>query len=159
MKRLAVLLFYIFSLQLALPVHAQDIWVADGDTIHIDGQPIRFLGIDAPEGGQTCRDAVGHPYDCGQVARRALIRILKAGAVSCSDEGHDKYGRTLSHCRAGDLDVNEAMVARGFARAFVHFSSEYLANEQEAQAAHRGFWAGTWDAPWDWRMEHPKRNP
>ena len=46
--------------------------VIDGDTIEIQGQSIRFLGIDAPESSQWCRDASGQKVRCGQQAALLL---------------------------------------------------------------------------------------
>jgi endonuclease YncB( thermonuclease family) len=60
--------------------------VIDGDTLEIHGQRIRLHGIDAPESGQTCEDAAGRHYRCGQKAALALS---------------DKIGRSPVECRAG----------------------------------------------------------
>ncbi|MBG1230711.1 thermonuclease family protein, partial [Aestuariivirga litoralis] len=116
------ILFLALAFCASNPARAQDIWVPDGDTLHLDRKPIRLEGIDAPEMGQTCRTEDGHAFDCGALARRALLKILKAGPITCSAAGTDLYARTLGHCRAGGVDVNQAMVARGFARAYVRYS-------------------------------------
>lgn len=59
--------------------HADDIVgrasVIDGDTIEIGGTRIRFDGIDAPESRQTCRDAAGAKYRCGQQSALALDKF------------------------------------------------------------------------------------
>ena len=44
--------------------------VIDGDTIKIRGQRIRLFGIDAPEGGRTCKDAGGRTYGAVSGPRR-----------------------------------------------------------------------------------------
>ena len=49
--------------------------IIDGDTLDIAGQRIRFHGIDAPEGGQTC--VVGlEVWLCGQKATHALENFV-----------------------------------------------------------------------------------
>ncbi len=50
--------------------------VVDGDTIEISGTRIRLHGIDAPEKAQTCKDAGGKDYRCGQRAALALDEYL-----------------------------------------------------------------------------------
>ena len=56
-KRKAILvisvsvLVFLFSY---IDVKSQDIKITDGDTIRINGEKIRFSGIDTPELRQTC---------------------------------------------------------------------------------------------------------
>lgn len=59
---------------------------ADGDTITLDeGTKIRFHGIDAPESAQTCKDAAGAEYPCGQVSSAALRKLIGDSQVSCEE--------------------------------------------------------------------------
>ena len=44
------LIFFLFFNQ----VSSQELRVVDGDTIHLNGEKIRFTGIDTPELKQTC---------------------------------------------------------------------------------------------------------
>ncbi len=97
--------------------------VADGDSLTLAGQRVRLRGIDAPEYGQTCRRA-GADYPCGKLARQALVQAIAGQPVSCSGSRHDRYGRLLGDCRAGDVDLNRAMVASGWAVAYGDFTAE-----------------------------------
>ena len=79
--------------------------VVDGDTITINNTKIRFSGIDAPESyfygmTQYCEKPNGKIWACGKKATAALKKLIGKNEVECSDEGNDKYGRTLSICYA-----------------------------------------------------------
>ena len=76
--------------------------VIDGDTITINNAKIRFSGIDAPEKnyyGQTqfCKGPKG-VWACGKKASTKLKQLINGQEVQCTDEGKDRYGRTLSIC-------------------------------------------------------------
>jgi endonuclease YncB( thermonuclease family) len=138
--------------------HADMVGVAsviDADTIEIHGQRIRLHGIDAPEGGQTCLDAAGRNWRCGQQAALALQDLIGRRTVSCDERDVDRYGRiVVSQCFVGDVDVNEWLVAQGLALAYRRYSLAYVAAEDEARDAGRGMWAGTFELPWEWRRRH-----
>ena len=53
-------------------VKSQDVKIIDGDTIRINGEKIRFSGIDAPELKQTC-SIDGIKNLCGIIAKKILI--------------------------------------------------------------------------------------
>jgi endonuclease YncB( thermonuclease family) len=125
--------------------------VIDGDTIEVHGQRIRLHGIDAPESSQTCLDATGRNWRCGQRAALALQDLIGRRTVTCDKRGVDRYGRTISRCLVGDIDINAWLVAQGLALAYRRYSHDYLAAEDNARAAKRGMWAGTFEPPWEWR--------
>jgi|LNFM01.1.fsa_nt_gb endonuclease YncB( thermonuclease family) len=129
--------------------------VVDGDTIEIDGTRIRLEGIDAPEGDQQCAsragDGKGSTWRCGQVATEELQRLVGRTPVRCDSRGLDKYGRTLAICFSGATDVNAEMVRRGFAWAFVKYSSVYVAEEAEARTRGVGIWQAPTVTAWDHR--------
>ena len=136
------------------PAHADIAGVAsviDADTIEIHGERIRLHGIDAPESSQTCLDLAGREWRCGQAAALALQDLIGRRTVTCDERDVDRYGRIVGRCLVGDLDVNEWLVAQGLALAYRRYSLDYVAAEDEARAAGRGMWAGTFDPPWEWR--------
>ena len=126
--------------------------VIDGDTIEIHGTRIRLEGLDAPESRQTCMSKEsGEVVRCGQKAAFFLAGLLAEHAVTCSEAGKDRYGRTLAHCEVEGQDVGASIVRAGWALAFVRCSREYLSQEDEARTAGAGVWATVFVAPWDWR--------
>ena len=125
--------------------------VVDGDTLEIDGERVRLEGIDAPETTQTCGSASGGQWPCGRAATQSIRAQIGERDVTCDRRGADKYGRTLAICFADGVNLNEAMVKRGFAWAFVKYSNEFVAAEQEARAAKVGVWQGPAEAPWNVR--------
>ncbi len=89
----------------------------DGDTIRCRGTvvSIRLAGIDAPELPGHCRRGRVCTAGDGPAAKRALAQLLRAGPVTVRLGGDGGYGRALGRVWAGRLDVNCAMVERGFA--------------------------------------------
>lgn len=125
--------------------------VIDGDTIDIQGQQIRFFGIDAPESAQTCRDGQGRDYRCGQRATRALADKIGQRTVACEQREIDQYRRIVAVCRVGNQDLNEWLVREGLAVAYRRYSTAYVRAEDEAKAARRGIWAGGFTRPDEYR--------
>ena len=137
--------------------------VIDGDTIEMQTQkitdydgnergginePLRLLGIDAPERGEP-----------GAAAATAMLReliglSLTVRCICMPDERsdrpgaclYDRYGRVIVRCgtemagtpRTGD--IGQEMIRRGFARA--RYGCHYAAEHREACQARRGLWAG-----------------
>lgn len=107
-------------------------------------------GIDAPESAQTCKDAAGKDYRCGQAAALALSNYIGQSPITCELRNTDRYGRTVAVCRKGTEDMNAWMVAQGHAIAYRRYSTDYVA-ETTAKAAKRGIWAGKFQEPGDYR--------
>jgi endonuclease YncB( thermonuclease family) len=138
-----------------LPPAQQDIAgparVIDGDSIAILGEELRLHGVDAPEYRQMCRRS-GAEYPCGRESARQLGLLLRGQVVTCRWSGRDRYGRALARCRAGETDINAAMVRLGHAVAYGAHDSE----EAEARGARRGLWAGEFVPPAAWRAANPR---
>jgi endonuclease YncB( thermonuclease family) len=129
-------------------------WVIDGDTISISGTHIRLEGIDAPERDQTCLDAAGMAWSCGQTAARQLRDQVRGRDLSCAPRAKDRHQRVLAVCSLPDgSDLNAWMVRQGWAVAS-GFVKIYGDEEAEAEAQKRGMWAGIFDPPWKWRQQH-----
>lgn len=128
--------------------------VIDGDTLELGHTRIRLYGIDAPESHQNCRNGSGYHYPCGKEATQALRTFIGDRKVTCSVRDQDKYGRSVAVCRAGKEEINRWMVRSGWAVAYVHYAKDYLQEEAEAKADHRGIWSGIFLMPWEWRKAH-----
>ena len=64
----------------AIPDHAEELTapprVVDGDTLAFDQEKVRIEGVDIPESKQSCEQANGEGYPCGQIATEASkVRI------------------------------------------------------------------------------------
>ena len=123
--------------------------VNDGDTITLAGERIRLQGIDAPEYNQTCRKD-GATYPCGRAAREALVRLTASGTIECAGWERDRYRRLLAVCRSGGVDLNRRQVEDGWAVAY----GDYADAERSARELRVGLWAGSFDRPREWRVEH-----
>ena len=136
-----------------------NVTVVDGDSLRTGKENIRLIGIDAPELHQTCRDAQAREWSCGRAAKARLVELVARGEVACAARGHDRYGRTLAVCSAGDIaDLSEALVREGYAVNYTRYTSDYLAAEREARAARCGIWQGEFESPEDWRRRNPRRS-
>ena len=137
--------------------------VVDGDTITINRTKIRFSGIDAPESyyyGQTqyCQRPNGKIWACGKKATSKLKELINGKTVQCTDEGEDKYGRTLSICFANGVDLQSEMVRSGMAVAYLRYSRRYENEMVEAMTQRVGMWSGNFLDPEDWRRENSVRD-
>jgi endonuclease YncB( thermonuclease family) len=125
--------------------------VADGDSLVIRGMRIRLTGIDAPELNQPCTDAKGQSWQCGRAAQRELRAHLGRRALKCEGNGFDRFGRALAVCFLPDgANVNAWLVRQGWAVAS-GYAGTYRTEQDEAKAARRGIWAGTFVFPAEWR--------
>lgn len=120
----------------------------DGDSLRIGSEEIRLVGIDAPEGRQTCRRD-GRDWDCGNASRDQLRRLIGNNVVECQARERDKHGRLLATCYAAGKNLNAAMVAAGMAVSYGNYRRE----EADAKATRRGLWGSEFERPRDWRHD------
>jgi endonuclease YncB( thermonuclease family) len=135
--------------------------IIDGDTIEISGERIRLHGIDAPESKQTCeRD--GKTWACGQDATFALAAMIERHWVECVGKDRDRYGRIIAICTRGEpngVNLNQQMVADGWAMAYREYSMDYVNAENAAAASRRNLWQSEFQPPWEWRREQRAEAP
>ena len=152
-KRKVILLISISSLIFFLifnPVSSQELRVVDGDTIHLNGEKIRFTGIDTPELKQTCvNEGVINP--CGITAKEILIKKIGNNKVKCIREGKDQYKRTLAECFVNEESLSSYLVRRGYAFAYRRYSKKFIPDEDYAKINQIGMWSMEFDYPWDYR--------
>ena len=126
--------------------------VLDARAVEIGGRPIRLYGIDAPGEDQICERA-GTPWRCGQDASWALAAKIERHWVVCDTLPGGSADESRAVCYLGGRngeDLGAWMVEQGWALAD-RGGTDYLAQEQSAQKAGRGLWAGKFDPPADWR--------
>lgn len=102
-----------FLLLTVSPIQAADVRVVDGDTIKLDGETIRVMNIDAPE-IHPCRCQI--ECDLGYRAKEFAERFLNGPIVLTRADRKDKYGRSLARIAVNNVDLGEALIARGLAR-------------------------------------------
>ena len=152
-KKKVILVISVFLLIFFLifnQVKSQDLRVVDGDTIHLNGEKIRFTGIDTPELKQTCiKEGVINP--CGVTAKEILIKKISDNKVECISEGKDQYKRILAECFVNDESLSSYLVRSGYAFAYRKYSMKFISDEDYAKANKIGIWSMKFDYPWDYR--------
>ena len=134
-------------------VKSQDIKITDGDTIKINGEKIRFSGIDTPELKQMCTQQ-GINVLCGITAKQILIDKIADNKIICIREGKDRYKRTLAECFVNDESLSSYLVKSGYAFAYRRYSKKFIADEDFARANKIGMWSMEFDYPWVWRKKN-----
>jgi len=142
----SLLIFFLIFNQ----VRSQDLRVVDGDTIHLNGEKIRFTGIDTPELKQTCiKEGVINP--CGFIAKEILIKKINDNKVECISNGKDQYKRTLAECFVNGESLSSYLVRSGYGFAYRKYSKKFILDEDYAKANKIGMWSMKFDYPWDYR--------
>ena len=129
---------------------ADSLRVVDGDTIVLNGEKIRFSGIDTPELKQTCMKDNEKVF-CGETAKILLIKKIGNKTPECISEGKDAYKRTLAECFVNGESLSVFLVRSGYAFAYRKYSDKFIKDEEFAKENKLGMWAMTFQYPWDFR--------
>ena len=152
-KRKAIFLISVSALIFILTINqvkSQTIKIVDGDTIHLNGEKIRFTGIDTPELKQTClKEGVINP--CGVIAKEILIKKINDNKVECISNGKDQYKRTLAECFVNGESLSSYLVRSGYGFAYRKYSKKFILDEDYAKTNKVGMWSMKFDYPWDYR--------
>ena len=124
--------------------------IVDGDTIVLNGEKIRFSGIDTPELKQTCMNG-NEKIFCGKNAKMLLIKKIGNEIPKCISEGKDYYKRTLAECFINGESLSVYLVRSGYAFAYRKYSNKFIKDEEFAKKNKLGMWAMTFQYPWDFR--------
>ncbi len=174
MNRYLQLLVMLALLALAIPCFARDILrtiegtvtkVSDGDTIHVTDNfgtkvKVRFYGIDCPETEKSNKKTLkvskpGQPY--GEEAYVALRGKIYRKHVRLEVTDIDKYKRTVGIVWLGSRNINQEMVAEGWAWAYRDYldspyASEFIRLEEQAREQRLGLWQqANPEPPWEFR--------
>ena len=129
---------------------ADSLRIVDGDTIVLNGEKIRFSGIDTPELKQTCLQD-DQEIGCGMSAKMLLVKKIGNNTPECISEGKDAYKRTLAECFVNGESLSKFLVRSGYAFAYRKYSKKFIDDEEFAKANKLGMWAMTFQYPWDFR--------
>jgi len=129
---------------------ADNLKIVDGDTIILNGEKIRFSGIDTPELKQTCIQG-DQKLNCGMHAKLLLLKKIGNNIPKCISEGKDIYKRTLAECFINGESLSSFLVRSGYAFAYRKYSKKFIKDEEFAKANKLGMWAMTFQYPWDFR--------
>ena len=144
---------------------ADDLKIIDGDTIKLNGERIRFSGIDSPESvyrkiyKQFCylnEDKI----DCANLATLHLKKKIGENSINCEREKNkDFFGRTVAECFVNGESLSKFMVRSGYAFDFVEYSKKkYAEDEAYAKKNKLGLWVMEFEYPWEWRKKIREQN-
>lgn len=125
--------------------------VKDGDSIIVWNSEIRLLDIDAFESSQQCMRN-NNTYSCGAQSANVLRNLILDKVVTCRGTSVDRYERLLATCYLGEININEFMVASGWAVNY-NEGKVYTTSQEIASNAKRGAWAGSFIDPLEYRRK------
>ena len=134
-------------------VKSQNLKITDGDTIKINGEKIRFSGIDTPELKQDCiKENIKR--SCGLKAKKILTEKIGNNKVICLKEGKDQYNRTLAECFVNNESLSSFLVRSGYAFAYRRYSKKFIKDEDYARINKIGMWSMKFEYPWVYRRNN-----
>ncbi len=127
------------------------------DLLRVGDSTVRLAGIEPPDRDQRCTRAAGganaKTWPCGEEARDAASRLVRAQVLKCETSDKDASGVVTGRCHAGTIDIAEALVRGGHVFAEAGVLSTYRAAEGAAKTAKSGLWSSSVEPerPATWR--------
>ena len=146
-KILGILILWLLTSNISF---ADNLKIIDGDTIILNGEKIRFSGIDTPELKQTCLKD-DQEVNCGMIAKMLLVKKIDNNTPKCISEGQDAYKRTLAECFVNGESLSAFLVRSGYAFAYRKYSKKFIKDEEFAKENKLGMWSMKFQIPWDFR--------
>jgi len=146
-KILGILILWLLTSNISF---ADNLKIIDGDTIILNGEKIRFSGIDTPELKQTCLKD-DQEVNCGMIAKMLLVKKIDNNTPKCISEGQDAYKRTLAECFVNGESLSAFLVRSGYAFAYRKYSKKFIKDEEFAKENKLGMWSMQFQYPWDFR--------
>ena len=134
--------------------------IIDGDTIKINGEKIRFGGIDAPESYFFGKKQFCYLDDikvlCGMLSKKKLKEKIGKNFVSCLlEKNQDRNKRYVGECYINNESLSVYMVRSGFAFDYPKYSNGKFKKDQEfAKYYSLGLWNMKFEYPWIWRKKN-----
>jgi endonuclease YncB( thermonuclease family) len=139
--------------------------LVDNKTIEIDGQLIRFWGLDAPDLDQICYTSGKRqqPFRCGAATFEKIGKMLQNQTLTCKGDKRDADGRLIAICYSHmgnlEIEVNEQLALSGWAVADPSEGKHYLRFQNVAQRLKDGLWRSSFVMPWEWRAGNHEPPP
>lgn len=98
--------------------------VRDGDTIVVEGVPVRLNGVAAPELRQRQ----------GGKSKAFMVRLVLRKHVRCDLNGQKTYDRWVGICYRDGIDIGSSVIAAGLARDCPRYSGGRYRDDETAQS-------------------------
>lgn len=98
--------------------------VRDGDTIEVDGVPVRLHGLHAPE----------FDTETGQEAAAFMQALILHKEIVCTLTGDQSWDREIGVCWLGERDIAAQLVTAGLGRDCPRYSNGRYASLETKEA-------------------------
>lgn len=122
------------SVEIAPSIVATVDKVLDGDTLIAGGVRYRLAFIDAPENDQAY----------GQEAASFLRALVADSAITLTERGKDRYGRTIAEASINGICIAEMMIENGYAWPYMvptaEMENKLFHLREKARVGELGLW-------------------